>query len=156
MALAYAGLPAILALVPPDTIPDEAEVAINMPVLVFTLGIAILTSLVCGLAPALHSSRRDLATTMRAASRGVAGSSSQALLGKAFVVAQVALSLMLLVGASLLVRTFMAVQQVDLGLPAGSDPRAQDSAGGAAISRRVQTGRVLPRVCWTVCTACLE
>jgi putative ABC transport system permease protein len=118
VALAYAGLPAILALVPPDTIPDEAEVAINMPVLVFTLGIAILTSLVCGLAPALHSSRRDLATTMRAAGRGLAGNSSQALMGKAFVVAQVALSLMLLVGASLLVRTFMAVQQVDLGFPA--------------------------------------
>ena len=115
LALAYAGLPALLALVPPDTIPDEAEVAIKTPVLVFTLGLAVLTSLVCGLAPALHSSRRDLATTLRAASRGVAGTSSQALLGRAFVVAQVALSLMLLVGASLLVRTVMAVHNVDLG-----------------------------------------
>lgn len=118
VGLAYAGLPAILSIVPPDTIPDEAEVAINMPVLFFTLGIAILTSIVCGLAPAIHGARRDLAVTMREAGRGVAGSRSQARLRKLFVVAQVALSLMLLVGASLLVRTLMAVQQVDLGFPA--------------------------------------
>jgi predicted permease len=118
VALAYAGLPAILSIVPPNTIPDEAEVTINLPVLLFTLGIAIMTSLACGLAPAMHSSRRDLATTMRAAGRGVAGSPGQARLRKGFVIAQVALSLMLLVGASLLIRTFMAVQQVDLGFPA--------------------------------------
>ena len=118
VALAYAGLPAILSIVPPNTIPDEADVAINTPVLLFTLAIAVMTSLVCGLAPAIHSSRRDLATTMRAASRGVAGSAGQARLGKGFVIAQVALSLMLLVGASLLIRTLIAVEQVDLGYPA--------------------------------------
>jgi predicted permease len=66
----------------------------------------------------MHSSRRDLATTMRAAGRGVAGSPGQARLRKTFVIAQVALSLMLLVGASLLIRTFVAVQRVDLGFPA--------------------------------------
>ena len=60
-ALAYAGLPAILALVPPGTIPDEAEIALNLPVLLFALVVSALTSVVCGLAPALHSSRRDLA-----------------------------------------------------------------------------------------------
>jgi putative ABC transport system permease protein len=115
VALAYAALPAILAIVPPNTIPDEAEVTINTPVLIFTLGLAVLTSIVCGLAPALHSARKDLATSMRASSRGLSGSSSQARLRKGFVVAQVALSLVLLVGASLLVRTLVAVQQVDLG-----------------------------------------
>ena len=83
---------------PPDTIPDEAEIALNAPVLLFTLASSALTSVVCGLAPALHSSRRDLATTMREAGRGVAGSSRQALLRKALVVGEVALSLMLLVG----------------------------------------------------------
>ena len=77
----------------------------------------MLTSLVCGIAPAIHSSRRDLATTMRAAGRGVAGSALQARLGKGFVIAQVALSLMLLVGASLLIRTLIAVEHVDLGYP---------------------------------------
>src|SRR3954470_13814102 len=60
-ALAYAGLPAILSIVPPGTIPDEAEIALNRSVLLFTLGISVVTSIICGLAPALHSSRRDLA-----------------------------------------------------------------------------------------------
>jgi predicted permease len=117
VALAYAALPVILALVPPDTIPDEAEVAINTSVLIFTLAVAVLTTIACGLAPALHSSRRDIATTLRAAGRGMAGSSSQAVLGKTFVIAQVALSLVLLVGAGLLVRSLAAAQHVDLGFP---------------------------------------
>jgi predicted permease len=116
-ALAYAGLPAILALVPPDTIPDEAEVALNAPVLLFTLGVCALTSVICGLAPALHSSRRDLAHAMRESSRSLAGSSSQALFRKVLVVGEVALSLMLLVGSGLLIRTFVALQHVDLGFP---------------------------------------
>jgi putative ABC transport system permease protein len=112
--LAYAGLPAILAIVPPGTIPDEAEIALNGSVLAFTLLVSVLTSVICGLAPALHSSRRDLASSMREASRGLAGSSRQAILRKALVVVEVALSLMLLAGSSLLIRTFMALQNVDL------------------------------------------
>ena len=114
-ALAYAGLPAILALVPPDTIPDEAEIALNRSVLIFALGVSALTSVVCGLAPALHSSRRDLAASMREVSRSLSGSSSQAWLRKSLVVAEVALSVMLLAGSSLLIRTFVAMQRLDLG-----------------------------------------
>jgi putative ABC transport system permease protein len=112
-ALAHAGLPAILALVPPDTIPDEAEIAINRSVLIFTLAISALTSILCGLAPALHSSRRDLAASMREVSRSVVG--GQTFLRTSLVVAEVALSLMLLAGSSLLIRTFVAMQRVDLG-----------------------------------------
>ncbi len=115
-ALAYALLPAILALVPPDTIPDEAEIAINGSVLAFTLAVSALTSLACGLAPALHSCRRDLAASMREASRSLAGHSKQALLRNSLVVGQVALCLMLLSGTSLLVRTFLEIQRVDLGV----------------------------------------
>lgn len=113
--LAYAGLPAILAIVPPDTIPDEAEIALNRSVLFFTLAISAVTSIACGLGPALHSSRRDLAASMREVSRSVSGSSGQARLRKAFVIAEVALSLMLLAGSSLLIRTFVAMQRVNLG-----------------------------------------
>src|SRR5439155_9192342 len=115
-ALAYAALPAILALVPPDTIPDESEIAINGSVLAFTLAVSGLTSVICGLAPALHSSRLDLATSMREAGRGVAGHSKQALVRNTLVVGQVALCLMLLSGTSLLVRTFVAIQRIDLGV----------------------------------------
>src|SRR5436190_12507082 len=116
--LAYAGLPALLALVPPGTIPDEAEIALNLPVLAFALAVATLTSLVCGLAPALHSSRRDLAASMREVTRSLAGGSRQAVLRRSLVVGGVALSLMLLAGSSVLLRAFIAMQRVELGAPA--------------------------------------
>jgi predicted permease len=116
VAFAYAGLPAILAIVPPGTIPDESEIALNLPVLIFTLGLSILTSVMCGLAPALHSAKRDVAQSMREAGRGLAGSSSQAILRKGLVIAEVALSLMLLAGSSLLVRAFITIQNVEFGV----------------------------------------
>ena len=116
--LAYAGLPAILSLVPPGTIPDESEIALNTPVLVFALVVSALTSVVCGLAPALHSSRRDLANSMREVGRSLSGGSRQAILRRTLVVAEVALSLMLLAGSSVLMRAFIAMQQVMLGVPA--------------------------------------
>ncbi|HKR61475.1 MAG TPA: FtsX-like permease family protein, partial [Pyrinomonadaceae bacterium] len=109
------GLQAILALVPPNTIPDESEVVLNTPVLLFTLLVSILTSVVVGLAPALHTCTSDLANTLREAGRGLAGGSKQAFLRKCLVVAEVALALMLLVGASLMIRTFLAMQNVELG-----------------------------------------
>ena len=116
-ALAYAGLPALLALVPPNTIPDESEIALNFPVLVFVLVVSALTSVICGLAPALHGSRRDLAGSLRDVGRSLAGGSRHAILRKTLVVGEVALSLMLLAGSSILLRAFIAMQQVELSVP---------------------------------------
>jgi putative ABC transport system permease protein len=115
VALAYGALRAILALVPPNTIPDESEIALNTPVLLFTLLISALTSILFGLAPALHICTRDLANPLRETGRNLAGSPRQAFLRKGLVVAEVALSLILLVGAGLMIRTFLAVQDVELG-----------------------------------------
>jgi putative ABC transport system permease protein len=116
-AAAYAGLPALLALVPPGRIPDESEITLNAPVLVFVLLLSAATSVICGLAPALHTSGRDLARSMREAGRGLAGNTRQAIVRKTLVVAEVALSLMLLAGSSVLLRTFIAMERVDLGIP---------------------------------------
>src|SRR6185503_17717836 len=91
-ALAFPGLKAILALVPPETIPDESEAVINSAVLLFTLGVSIATALLFGLAPAFHTSRLLVGRSPRR-SRASA----------ALVVAEVALSLMLLAGASLMI-----------------------------------------------------
>jgi predicted permease len=115
VALAYGCLRAILSIVPPNTIPDESEISLNTSVLLFTLLISGITSLVFGLAPALHTSAGDLANPLREAGRGLQGGVKQALLRKGLVVVEVALSLMLLVGAGLMMRTFMAVQDVDPG-----------------------------------------
>jgi putative ABC transport system permease protein len=115
-ALAYAGLPAILALVPPNTIPDESEITLDTPVLLFALAVSALTSVICGLAPALHTSGRDFAVAMRESSRSLAGNTRQAILRKTLVVAEVALSLMLLVGSSVLLRAFIAIRNVNLAV----------------------------------------
>ena len=64
-ALAYGALRVILTLVPPNTIPDESEVAVNLPVLLFTLMVSAATSLIFGLAPALHTCARDLTNPLR-------------------------------------------------------------------------------------------
>jgi predicted permease len=116
-ALAYAGLPAILALVPPNTIPDESEIALNKSVLLFSLAISAVTSIICGLAPALHTAGRDLSNAMREASRSLAGGSRQAITRKALVVAEIALALVLLAGSSVLLRTFIELGRVDVGAP---------------------------------------
>jgi predicted permease len=116
-ALAYAGLPAILALVPPGTIPDESDITLNTSVLLFAVGVSALASVICGLAPALQGSSADLVAAMREAGRGLAGSSRQAILRKSLVVAEVALALMLLAGSSLLVRTYAAMNGADIGYP---------------------------------------
>ena len=77
-----------------------------------------LTSILFGLAPALHTSASDLANPLREAGRSLQGGLRQALLRKGLVVAEVALSLMLLVAAGLMIRTFLAVQGVELGFRA--------------------------------------
>jgi putative ABC transport system permease protein len=119
VAMAYGALRAIIAIVPPDTIPDEAEIAINRPVLLFTLGLSFVTTLLFGLAPALHASTADLARALKESGRGMGASLRQALARNGMVVAEVALSLMLLVGASLMIRTLLAIQQVNLGIRTG-------------------------------------
>lgn len=116
VALAYGGLKAILAIVPPGTIPDEAVIAINTPVLLYTLGICALTALIFGLAPALHSCGAELASPLKGAGRGLTGGLRQCWIRSGLVVAEVALSLVLLVAASLMIRTIMAMGSLDLGI----------------------------------------
>ncbi len=114
-ALAYGALRVILTLVPPNTIPDESDVAINVPVLLFALAVSAVTSVIFGLAPAIHTCTRDLTNPLRSSGRSVTGGMAQTLLRKGLVVAAVALSIMLMVGASLMIRTVLAVGRVDLG-----------------------------------------
>ena len=112
--LAYAGLQGLAAMIPRDLIPDEAVIRLNLPALWFSLGLACLTTLLCGAVPALHASKPDLNDSLKDGSRG--SSSRGGRLRNVFVIAEVALSLVLLTGAGLLIRSFFALQQVELGL----------------------------------------
>jgi predicted permease len=114
--ISYGGLKGIIAMVPPNTIPDESKIEINTAVLLFTMAVSIVTAILSGLAPAVHASGRDVAVPLKEAGRGAAGSKGQKLLRGGLVVCEVALSLMLLVGASLMIRTLFAMENLDLGI----------------------------------------
>ena len=115
-ALAYGGLKILVGMIPESLIPSESVIQINMPVLLFSLGVAIMTTLLSGLAPAIHTARKQLAAPLKDAGKGVSGGFRHAKLRNSLVVAEIAFSLVLLAGAGLLMRTMVALQTVDLGL----------------------------------------
>jgi putative ABC transport system permease protein len=114
--LAWGGLKSLVALMPQNIIPAEAVIRLNMPVLGFTLGVAVLTALVFGLVPALKAARKDLNEPLRDSGKGISGGFRHGRLRDAVVVLEVGLSLTLLVSAGLLMRSFVALRDVKLGL----------------------------------------
>ncbi len=95
--------------------PIPLEVQPNSRVLAFTAALSILTGILFGLAPALQAARADVNSTLKENVRGVSGSGSRLNIGKALVIAQVASSLVLLMGAGLFVRTLRNLKNADLG-----------------------------------------
>lgn len=87
----------------------------DLPVLGFTAGIAILTGLLFGVVPAFRATRVDISSGLKETSRGLTSSGSRLSFGKLLVVGQVALSLLLLIGAGLFLRSLQNLQRVDLG-----------------------------------------
>jgi putative ABC transport system permease protein len=98
-----------------ELIPRFAEVGIDAWVLGFALGLAVLTGVAFGLAPAMQFGRWGLSSSLRSGGRGMAGQKGACTLRAGLVLAQVALALMLLVGAGLLIRSFDRLQRVDVG-----------------------------------------
>lgn len=95
----------------PQALPLNVEP--DMRVLVFTLMVSVVSAVVFGTAPAIRASRVELSASLR--SNRASSSMTRSLLGKALLVSQVALSLLLLIGAGLFVRTLVNLQRVDTG-----------------------------------------
>jgi putative ABC transport system permease protein len=112
VGLAWAGISTLLA-ANPNGIPRAAEIRLDWRVLSFTLGLAVVTGIVFGLAPLLHLGTR-LGTALRDGARTTAGAFRLRLRG-ALVIAEVALAVMLVVGAGLLLRSFINLMNVDAG-----------------------------------------
>jgi putative ABC transport system permease protein len=114
LAMAF-GVVRLLRAFDPGDIPRLAEVTIDGTVLAVTLGAALLTSIVAGFVPALRTPYHDIVAALREGERSVVGNRRTIGLRGALVSIEVALSLMLLVGAGLLVRSFGAILAVDRG-----------------------------------------
>ena len=114
--LSYIGIQGLVGLIPDGLIPREAVIRLNVPVLLFSLAVAGVTVLLFGLLPALQTARRDIVEPLKDSGKGVSAGFRGGKLRGALVVVEVALSLMLLVGAGLLMRSFVALQTVDLGM----------------------------------------
>jgi len=104
-----------VALMPDFYVPNEARVTVNSYVLAFSVGISVLTGIVFGLIPALRASRPGLVDSLKEAGRvsgtGTAGGRTRNIL----VIAEIALSVVLLIGASLTIRGFVKLQSLDVG-----------------------------------------
>jgi len=115
--MAYATDRMVFGLLPPDAASLKLSPAPDLRILLFTAAVAIVTALVFGLAPALQSTRPDLAPTLKDQAGALAGGARQARFRKALVAAQVALSLLLLVGAGLFVRSLVNLRRLGPGFP---------------------------------------
>ncbi|HYL73997.1 MAG TPA: ABC transporter permease [Bryobacteraceae bacterium] len=119
----------------PSSIPRLSEVSVDWAVLAFALLISLLTGLLFGLAPAIHSTRADLGTATREGGRGSGYGVKTSRLRDALIVAELAIAVVLMIGAGLLLRTFRDLLQENPGfnptqvvtasvnLPFPSDPR---------------------------------
>jgi predicted permease len=112
--LAFWGARVLVALAPAD-VPRLAEAGIDGHVLAFALGVSVIASLLFGLAPALHVLRIDLNNSLKHGTSRTSGGSIADRMRGALVVGEIALSLMLLAGAGLLIKSFLALQNVALG-----------------------------------------
>jgi putative ABC transport system permease protein len=112
---ASVGIQKLVPLVPYGALPQEAVIELNIKVLLFSLAVTALTTMLCGLAPALHVMRGELQNRLTDSGKGSGGGFRHGKLRAALVIAEVAFSIVLLVGAGLMMRTFLVLDHVDLG-----------------------------------------
>jgi len=117
LLLAWWGTQALIALSPPALM-DLRDVRVNLPVLGFTLGVSLLTGIIFGLVPALEAARFNLQDSLKEGGKNIGGGSRSHRFRNIFVITQVALALVLLVGAGLLVKSLNRLQSVDPGFNA--------------------------------------
>ena len=155
IALAWGGVRLLVALRPAN-VPRLMEIRLDAPVLAFAVVLSVLTGIAFGLLPALQTSRGDLVAGLREGGRGASAGPRPLRMRRILLVGEIALALVLLVGAGLLIRSFAKLTRVDLGvesrnvivglvsLPGRKYP---DAARQAAIfAELLERARSLPQV----------
>ena len=115
IALAYVGNELVRRAMPPDNVPYTVQWEINWMVLLYTVAIALGTGMLFGLAPALQTAKLNLQSALKEGGRGTGGVGPRTRLRNALVICEIGLSLVLLVGASLFVRSFLNLRDIDVG-----------------------------------------
>ena len=115
IGLAYVGVPLPVGLMPEYSVPHEAAIHVNGAVVLFTFAIAVVTGILFGMAPAFQLAKTDVRDAMQDTGRGFAGSTRAGKTRSALIVVEVALTMVLLVGASIAIRGFMELTATHLG-----------------------------------------
>jgi len=113
---ALLGIQWVKAAIPAEALPSEMEIRFSGEVLLATIGVTFVTTLLCGIVPTLRATRRDLRARLMTGGRRTALRAAHGRLRGLLVAVQVSLAIVLLVGAGLMMRTLVALQQIDPGL----------------------------------------
>jgi putative ABC transport system permease protein len=113
--LAYKSLGLIVARLPEGSFPNEADFHIHLPVLLFSVGLALVTGILFGLVPALQFARPEISQVMQSGTRKVAGSVRGKRLHSVLIAGQIALTLLLLTTAGAAIESFVRMLRVNLG-----------------------------------------
>jgi putative ABC transport system permease protein len=120
IGVGYATMKGIKMMIPEFQLAREINVEMDWRVLLFAIGVSVVTGLLFGMAPALQATRPDLASSMKEESRGSSGSAGRKRLRDSLIVAEVALAFVLLVGSGLMMRSFFRLMTVDTGFDASN------------------------------------
>jgi predicted permease len=112
---AWRSLALLIAWVPENSYPAESVIRMNLPVLLFSIGLAVVTAIVFGISPALQLSRPDIGRVMQSSGRRVMGSAQGKRTHRVMVAAQVALTLLMLTAAGAAGKGFLRLVNTDLG-----------------------------------------
>ncbi|HYK38290.1 ABC transporter permease [Alloacidobacterium sp.] len=115
VVLAYQSLNLIITRLPQDAFPNEADFHVHLPVLLFSVGLALITGILFGLFPALQSSRPEISQVMQSSTRKLAGSVRGRHFHSALIAGQIALTLLLLTTAGAAISGFVRMMRVNLG-----------------------------------------
>ena len=127
--LAWAGIQAVAGILPRQGVAFEVELRLVPEALIASLVLAVMTTLIVGIVPAWNASRQDLVHGMKESGKGSGAGQKHAWLRQGLVVAEVAISLVLLLGAGVLIRSFATLVSTDLGV---------DPTGIASVSPRFE------------------
>ena len=114
LALGYAGVRVLLA-IDPSSVPRSAEIGLDLRMVLFAAGTALVSAALFGLMPAMRGARAELQSTLREGSQATTAGTGRQRFRRALVIAEVALSVVLVIGAVLMLRSFSRVLSVDMG-----------------------------------------